>query len=261
MIITLLTDFGTKDWYVGAMKGVILGINPEAKIVDISHQIPPQDTQTASFLLSNSYHYFPRGSIHLVVVDPSVGGERRPILVETKSHLFVGPDNGIFTEIYRKRDFQRVIHLKNEKYFLSHQSSTFHGRDIFAPVAAHLSLGLKPEEFGLEIGDPIAIEASEPKIREGKLAGRVIYIDFFGNIITNISQHLFSQWVGDGNFEILIGKEKISELSSFYAEGEEGRTLALFSSQGLLEIALRNAKAQKILGVEKGDQIFIIKKS
>ncbi|MCI0529812.1 MAG: SAM-dependent chlorinase/fluorinase, partial [Nitrospira sp.] len=191
MIITLTTDFGYRDYFVGSMKGIILGINPQAQVVDISHEVEPYSVDPAAYLIKSSYLYFPQGTIHVVVVDPEVGSTRRPILVEADHNFYVGPDNGVFSYIYGEAKKLRIIHITSEEYVLKPSRQmmlgpTFHGRDVFAPVAAWLSKGISPIKFGQEIQDPIRLSLVEPRSGEkGILEGKVIYIDRFGNLVSN----------------------------------------------------------------------------
>lgn len=182
-IITLSTDFGTRDGFVGIMKGVILSIAPGSRIVDVGHWVKPQDVFEGQFLLQRSAPYFPRGTIHVAVIDPDVGTSRRSIIVETDIAMFVGPDNGLFTPWLKGA---KVYHLTEKKYFLDNPSATFHGRDVFAPVAAHLANGAPPSDMGPEISDPVRLEINKPKIKAGNIRGEIIHIDYFGNLITNI---------------------------------------------------------------------------
>jgi len=253
-IITLLTDFGTKDGYVGAVKGVIKRINPQAEIVDITHDIDLYDILSASFTLNNLYKYFPKGTIHLAVVDPGVGSLRQPILIKTKDFFFVGPDNGIFSFIYQREDITDIIILSNKKYFLAEPSSTFHARDIFAPVAAYLSLGIKIEEFGLPAKECMKFIIPEPKSKGRSLAGEIIHIDRFGNLITNISADFLEN---RKDAEIIMGKRKIKGTSQSYFEIKERKLGALIGSSNFLELAVNQGSAQKLLKANVGDRIRI----
>src|ERR1700694_3990292 len=184
-IITLLTDFGSQDYFVGAVKGAILSINPQVIIVDITHEIPPQDIEAAAFNLLATYKDFPAATIHVAVVDPGVGSARKPILIECGEQFFVGPDNGIFSWICEREGDFRAIHLTNEDFFRHPVSATFHGRDIFAPVAAALSTGVAITEFGQKVGDYVRLDPLRPvAASDGSIEGRVIHIDRFGNCIT-----------------------------------------------------------------------------
>lgn len=256
-IITLLTDFGQKDYYVASMKGVILRINPQCIIVDISHQVSPQDIQEGAFLLANTFSYFPAGTIHLAVIDPEVGGKRKPILLKTRNYFFVGPDNGLFSPVAEKDGVDQVIELTNSEYFLSPMSSTFHGRDLFAPVAAHLSLGVRPEAFGRRMDQWVKLDFRKPEEKGERLIGEILMVDHFGNLITNIEENRFFNFIKDHKFVIRIGEEKILKISQGYWEGRRGKPLALFGSAGFLEIAVREGSAQKRLGLNRGDTVII----
>lgn len=258
-VITLLTDFGIKDHYVATMKGVILSINPRCSLIDISHQVNPRDVREGAIILANAFSYFPKGAIHLAIVDPGVGSKRRPILLRTKNYIFVGPDNGIFTIVAEKDSIRYGIKLTNKKYFLPNVSQTFHGRDIFAPVAAYLSLGIKPDSFGEKIDSWVRLDFKEPVINEDKLIGEVIHIDNFGNIISNIDQKRFVSFIMSYNFNIRIGDKKISVIKHGYWEGKKGEIIALFGSGGFLEISVNNGSAQKKLKAKRGDYIIVEK--
>jgi len=256
-IITLLTDFGTKDHYVASMKGVILNINPQCILIDITHQVNPHDIQKGAFLLANTYSYFPKGTIHLSVVDPGVGGGRKAILLVTQNYFFVGPDNGLFTLIAQREKVKQVVVLTKRKYFLPKVSMTFHGRDIFAPVAAHLSLGIKPKVFGYEIGSLEELEFEKPIIKERKLLGEILHIDTFGNLVSNIDEEKLFRFIQSRPFVIRAGREAIYGLKKGYWEGKKGELIALLGSGGFLEISVREGNAQKMLGVKRGDTIKI----
>ena len=257
-IITLATDFGDESGYAGVMKGVILTVNPDCQIIDITHRVSQQDIEEAAFLLNNSFSYFPEHSIHVVVVDPGVGSERKPILIETDKYWFVGPDNGIFSFIFLMEGFKKVWEITNKSYFLPEVSSTFHGRDIFAPVAAHLSLGVSPEELGKELKGFVMLKDLEPKVEAGVIKARVVYADHFGNLISNISRDLFSWLVADKSFNISVGGEIIQKLSLSYADVRDGKVLALFGSSQWLEISVKNGNCQKELDIKKGAEIKIL---
>jgi S-adenosylmethionine hydrolase len=256
-IITLLTDFGTKDYYVASMKGVILRINPQCLLVDITHQVSPQDIRAGAFLLAHTFSYFPKQTIHLAVVDPEVGGKRRPILLKTRDYFFVGPDNGLFTWVGEKDGVDQVVELTNPKYFLSPISSTFHGRDIFAPVAAYLSLGVRPESFGKRIDQWVTLDWKRPEEKGKRLIGEILLIDHFGNLITNVEKKRFFSFIKNQPFRIKIGKKRISKLSQGYWEAKKGEAIALFGSTDFLEIAVREGSAQERLKAERGDPILI----
>jgi S-adenosylmethionine hydrolase len=256
-IITLLTDFGTKDHYVASMKGTILSINPRCTLVDITHHVSPHDITEGAFILANAYSSFPKGTIHLSVVDPGVGSPRAPILLETTNYFFIGPDNGLFTFALKKEKVRKGIVLSNPKYFLSHRSTTFHGRDLFAPVAAHLSMGVKPEAFGPRLDSWIEIDFENPRMRGRALIGKILHIDAFGNLISNIdSQKLFNH-VREDSFVVRIGKRSIQGLKKAYWEGKKNEPMVLIGSGGFLEVSVREGNAQKALKVKKGNKIEI----
>lgn len=252
--ITLTTDFGLADGYVGAMKGVILGILPWAQIVDLSHAIAPQQILDASYVLATAAPYFPRGAVHVVVVDPGVGSERRPLAVFTDRAVYVGPDNGVFSRVYRDEHVLSIRQLTNPAYRLPAISNTFHGRDIFAPAAAHIAAGIPPHSLGPEITDPVQIAIPQPRrLEDGGLEGQVIYVDRFGNLITNIPV----AWLGgqtDWRFE--IGGVTIRGFHSTYGRVEPNQPVVLGGSEGLIEIAVRDAHAGAVLGLAAGAVMY-----
>ena len=256
-VITLLTDFGTKDHYVASMKGVILSINPRCLPIDITHQVSPHDILEGAFILANAYSFFPRGTIHLAVVDPGVGGLRKPILLVTQNYYFIGPDNGLFTKITQKEDVKQIIALDNQKYHLSKVSTTFHGRDLFAPVAAHLSLGIKPNALGHKIDSLFWLGFEGPFVKEGKLLGEILHIDTFGNLVSNIDEGRLFRFIKERPFVIRAGRKTIRGLKEGYWEGKNGEPIALLGSGGFLEISVREGNAQKALKVKKGDAITV----
>lgn len=253
-IITLTTDFGTWDGYVGAVKGVILSLNPGAEIVDISHEIPHQNIMAAAFCLFNSCSFFPEGTIHVAIVDPGVGSKRKALLIQTERYFFIGPDNGIFSLVLRQERLKKTIHLNNPKYFLGRQAPTFHGRDIFAPVAAYLSLGVKLDEFGPTL--PKIVRLSLPRIekRRGRIIGQIIHIDNFGNLVSNVTAQELSKIK---KFKIRVRNRIISRLSETYSEVGKGKILAYQGSSGFLEVGIREGNAGLKLGVKIGDKIEI----
>ncbi len=256
-IVTLLTDFGIKDHYVASMKGVILRINPHCKMVDITHEIPPQDIFEGAFVLANAYSYFPEGTVHLAVVDPEVGGKREPILIVTDRYFFVGPDNGIFSLALQKEKVKGAYTLSEKRFHLPEVSQTFHGRDIFAPVAGHLTLGISPEALGKEIDSWKRLSFPSPIFQDRSLKGKVVHIDSFGNLITNIDRDRFYQFTKNRPFLVQAGKMEIRDLKSGYYEAKKGEAIALFGSTGLLEISVREGSAQKIFKIKKGDEVRI----
>ncbi len=258
-LITLITDFGTADPYAGVLKGVILSINPSCTIVDITHQIPPQDINEAAFTLMTAYAYFPPGTIHLVIVDPGVGGTRRPLLIETENYFFVGPDNGVFSGILHKPGVTSVIELTNADYFLREVSTTFHGRDIFAPVAAHLSQGVPCAKFGRPISDVMLLDWPQPRlIRPGEAQGRILHIDHFGNLITNVSREFITQALGNRPFTIECAKAVIQQIVPAYSYAKPGELCGVFGSSNYLEISVANGSARERLNAHCGDVVRII---
>ena len=253
-IITLLTDFGTRDGYVGAVKGVIKRINPQAEIVDVTHEVESYDVLGAAFALNNCYRYFPKGTIHLAVVDPGVGSLRQPILIRTTDFSFVGPDNGIFSFIYQREDLTDMVVVSNKKYFLVELSRTFHARDIFAPVAAYLSLGVETDEFGSPAKECMKLIIPQPESKGKSLKGEIIHIDRFGNLITNVTAALLRK---KKNAEIAVGKRRIKGISRSYFEIREKRLGALVGSSGFLELAVNQGSAQKLLRAKVGEGIKI----
>ncbi len=253
MVITLLTDFGLGDYFVGAMKGVILSINPKATIVDITHEVPPQDVLAAAFILEASWPYFPQGSIHVAVVDPGVGSGRRIIAVKTVRAIFLAPDNGLLTPILKSEDVQEIFSITNPNYWLPEVSPTFHGRDIFAPVAAHLSLGVPLEDMGVTIEDPILLEWPCPfKLPDGTIVGHILHIDRFGNLITNLKAHDLKEGV-----VIRVAGCKIHGLKRTFADVGEGEPVAYIGSTGRLEIAIRQGNAARTFKLRRGDKIYV----
>ena len=256
-VITLLTDFGTKDHYVASMKGTILSINPKCTLIDITHHVSPHDINEGAFILANAYSFFPKGTIHVSVIDPGVGSPRRPILIVTPNYLFVGPDNGLFTFVLKREKMKKVVALTNQKYFFPHMSTTFHGRDLFAPVAAYLSLGVKPNEFGPELNSWVELDFEKPRVRRGKLTGEILHIDAFGNLISNINEEQLFHFVKNHSFVIRTGKRDIQGLKKGYWEAQEGELLALIGSGDFLEISVREGDAQKVLKSRQGDKVRI----
>ena len=258
-IVTLTTDFSMRDGFVGAMKGVLLGINPGLQIVDIAHDIPPQDILEAAFILTDTYSYFPRDTIHLVVVDPGVGSTRRPIIVQSESYSFVGPDNGVFGFVYELEEVRGIAEISNRNLMLPDVSDTFHGRDVFAPAAAHLSLGATLSQFGPPVTDPIRLEFPEPQIQGNRLSGKIIRIDHFGNLITNISRSELQEFVENHTFEITVGTVHLGHIAPSYAAVPKGAPVAIFSSSGFLEIAVNCGRAQHMLGVKRADPVHVVR--
>ncbi len=254
-LITLTTDFGTADGYVGIMKGVILGLCPDARLVDLSHDIAAQNVAQAAYVLAAAAPYFPAGTIHLAVVDPGVGSDRRPLVVQTDRAFCVGPDNGLFSPFQAEPGARSWALDRPEFWRATRQvSRTFHGRDIFAPVAAHLARGVLPEQMGRPISDPVRLPLAEPiRHPDGHITGQVIYTDRFGNLITNVP----AEWVAAGRWCIEIAGQRIAGIRAAYADAERGELLALVSSGGTVEIAVREGSAAARLGVGVGARVAL----
>lgn len=263
-IITLLTDFGTADYFVAAVKGVILAGNPTAKIVDITHDIPPGDIEAAAFALLAACSSFPPGTIHVAVVDPGVGSERKPILVRLGEQFFIGPDNGIFSYVCDHEESLSVsaelFHLTSEEHFRHPVSATFHGRDVFAPVAAALSTGVQPAQLGASISNIVRLPPLRPTTsRDGRLLARIIHIDRFGNCVTNIRQDdLTAQMIAAGTSLRLKGKT-VKSFRNYFAEeaAGKGKVFGIWGSAGFLEIAAANESAAKLLKAQRGDAVTV----
>ncbi len=252
-IIALLTDFGTKDYFVGALKGAILRVNKTAQIIDITHEIAPQNIKSAGFTLRACYKDFPAKTIFVAVVDPGVGSKRRAILVETKDYYFVAPDNGLLSFIFSETKGFRVFELTNKKFFAENVSATFHGRDLFAPVAAHLSNGIEPTECGREISDFVFFEDNKPrKINKSEIEAEIIEIDRFGNLITNLQSADLP-----ARFVLEIGGKPIEKLQTYFAEAEKSEIFMIFGSAGFLEIVAFEDSAANLLRAEIGRKITV----
>ncbi|MGH9664056.1 MAG: SAM hydrolase/SAM-dependent halogenase family protein [Bryobacteraceae bacterium] len=255
-LIALTTDFGLSDHFVGTMKGVILGIAPRARLVDISHDIPPFEIGEGAFTIAQAYRYFPRGAVHVVVVDPGVGTLRRPILVEAAGQYFIAPDNGVLSMVYA-REKHKVREITAQKYFLPHVSRTFHGRDVFAPCAAHLARGVPAARFGKLIHDYAHLALAAPQqVARRNWSGTILKIDRFGNLITNLHIDDFS-WVAARPFELSVGLEKLRRFAHSFAEGSPGELLVIVGSSGYLEVAANQASAAKMLGCGTGSPVEI----
>ena len=251
-LITLTTDFGAADQFSGVMKGVIKRIAPAAEIIDISHELTPFEINEAAYVVGETYAYFPKKTIHVVVVDPGVGTSRRPILVEAAGQYFIAPDNGVLTMVCRREEKHKCREITASKYFLDPVSRTFHGRDIFAPCAAHLAMGAPPASFGKLIKDHLMLKMDSP-VQNGKRTwqGLVLRIDRFGNLITNFHIKEFD-WIKTRPFELAIGMEKVRRLALNYAECNIGELALIEGSSGYLEVSSNQASAAKILGCGGG---------
>jgi S-adenosyl-L-methionine hydrolase (adenosine-forming) len=260
-VISITTDFGEDDHFVGVMRGVILSINPDATIVDINHHVNSYDIFDGAYSLSQSYHVFPPGTIHLVVVDPGVGSERRPIIVQSKDYRFVAPDNGVLSLVYEREERVEVRHVTAEHFFRKPVSNTFHGRDIFAPVAGWLSRGMEAEKFGNVIIDYARFTAVRPKWENAALLkGVTIKVDKFGNVVTNIGPTDFPQLFGQDPppFRIRINGREITRLCESFAAGDRTGLFAVVGSSGFIEICTNRGSAAKALNVNRGVEVEVI---
>ncbi|HEU0184004.1 MAG TPA: SAM-dependent chlorinase/fluorinase, partial [Blastocatellia bacterium] len=220
-MITLLTDFGLSDYFVPAVKGVILTINPEVTIIDITHDVAAHDIESAAFTLGSCYHNFPSGAVHVVVVDPGVGSARRAIAASAGGYFFVGPDNGVFSFVYARESNLRVFHVTNDRYFRRPVSPTFHGRDVFAPVAAHIAGGARPEEIGVEIEDYVKFEIPRPRANNGIIEGRILHIDRFGNLVTNFTEAELKPSEIRPATKIHVGGREVRRFNAYFAEAAD----------------------------------------
>ncbi|MFC1490769.1 S-adenosyl-l-methionine hydroxide adenosyltransferase family protein [Candidatus Latescibacterota bacterium] len=256
-IITYTTDFGSSDPYAGIMKGIVLSINPKACQVDITHNIPSHDIVHASFILANAYSHFPKGTIHTAIVDPGVGGERKNIAVLTDSYFFVGPDNGIFSNVLSNETIREIREIKNLPFIMETVSSTFHGRDVFAPCAGFISAGKNFSDIGPLLERVKYLDFPKIKKENSSLTGEVVFIDSFGNLITNISQKTLDSFAGDKSFEIYFAAERFTKLSTHYSEIPSGKALALFGSTEHLEISMNGGSAASYFMTPIGTKITI----
>lgn len=256
-LITLTTDFGTSDHYVSAMKGVILNIAPDVRMVDVSHDIPPQDIMAAAWVLKNMAFLYPKDTIHLAVIDPGVGSDRRPLIVRVGHYWFVGPDNGLFSLIAEDGQFQ-AYEITNTSYWRATRSSTFHGRDVFAPVAAHLAAGVPIEEIGSPLNEIETFRWAMPIADKDGIQGWVVHIDRFGNLITNISRELVKEVMGDDHFKIYVGNTILRDVSSTFSSVADGEATAIIGSSGVLEIVVNKGSAEQMLDVRKGAAVSLI---
>ena len=257
-LITLLTDFGERDHFVASMKGVILSINPTVALVDLSHQITSHQIKEAGYFLRSCYRHFPDGTIHVAVVDPGVGTARRPLLITTTRAMFIGPDNGLFSEVLEQEPGAKIWQIDNKQYRLATAGSTFDGRDVFAPAAAWLTRGVPPAFMGPAIHDPVRSSPAIPVRHDELLIGKIVSIDRFGNLISNITSRQVQEFrasLGDDMVEIHIGKHVITNLVGNYSQGNGENPSALINSSGTLEIFLREANAAQRLQIGVGEEI------
>ncbi len=258
-LISLTTDYGTRDHFVGSMKGVLLNINPAAVLVDISHEVATYSIIDAAFTIGHAYQFFPGGTVHLVVVDPGVGTERRALLVQTAKYFFVGPDNGVFSFIYEREERLLVRQITAEHYFLQPVSRTFHGRDIFSPIAAWVSKGIEASNFGPEIGDYRRFALNPQVVNDSLARGIILKADKFGNLITNFSIVEFPQFASQPvpPFRVEISGRQISTLRSTFADGTPGEVFAIVGSTGYLELVCNRGSAARLLNAAPGTEVAL----
>ncbi len=259
-LITLTTDFGLQDPFVGQIKGAILRRNIKAQIVDLTHAIEPHNILAGAVTIRSSYHFFPKGSTHMIVVDPGVGSQRKIIALKADDHIFIAPDNGSLTFMIRDRKIQAVHRIENQSLFPNEISATFHGRDIMAPIAAALARGLPLREVGPKISVEECVQLDIPTTHfdENGITGRVIYIDRFGNIGTTINSFTLAQYQPSSFAGIFIGAHNINAISATYSDTEAGELLALIDSAGNLEIAVNRGNAAKLTGCKIGDPVSVV---
>ena len=271
-LVTLTTDFGTADGYVGVMKGVVLGIAPDARLVDITHWIGAQNVREAAYVLYAAYGYFPRHTVHLAVVDPGVGGERRPIALRTAAGTFVGPDNGLFSYVAVREPVEEAVELADPRYHLPTVSQTFHGRDVFAPAAAHLAAGVRLADLGPAVTDLVTLPPPRLDVTAEQIVGEVVHVDRFGNCVTSVGRLAWEAYclvltpafspgtapvqLGAGS-TVIAGGQEIAGLRQTYGHVAPGEVLALVGSGAHLEIAVREGSAAEMLGIGAGDAVAI----
>jgi S-adenosylmethionine hydrolase len=254
-IITLTSDFGYQDYYVSAMKAVILGISPNARLIDITHAVPPQDIMAGAWTLRNTAFLYPEKTIHLAVIDPGVGTNRKPVIVKLNNHFFVGPDNGLFSLLCETGNAE-AFEIRDQKFMRDTISSTFHGRDIFAPCAAYLANGVSPESFGPKIENLFTYRWAEPISDKEGIQGWIIHIDVYGNLITNIPATLLK---GRHNgLKIYAGTSIMNSIVQTYGEAEPGDAITYPGSSGMLEIAVNMGNAAELLNITKGAPVSIV---
>ncbi len=262
-IISLATDFGLSDPYAGVMKGVILSIAPHARIVDLSHGIGAQDVSSAAFLIDSAFGFFPEKTVHVIVVDPGVGSERAVIAAEAADHFFLAPDNGVLTKILARGSTEALVRVENPEFFRHPVSRTFHGRDIFAPVAARMASGEPLDSFGPRCSpaDLVRLRLPVPYVSDtGELSGEVVTIDHFGNLITNLDEKRLARFSPGGSADdlwICIGDNWIKGLSDSYQAVAPGQLLAIIGSSGYLEISVNSGNARSRCGAEKGSPVRV----
>jgi S-adenosylmethionine hydrolase len=257
-IITLTTDYGTSDHFAAVMKGVILTINPDVNVIDITHSVLAHDILDGALAIGQAYRYFPPKTIHVVVVDPGVGTERRPILVAGDQHYFVAPDNGVLSSVYEQSESLHVWNIISEHYFRQPVSKTFHGRDIFAPVAAWLTKSWQTSSFGEPIDDFVRFAIPRVKVNGNQVQGAVLRVDHFGNLITNVAVEDVPDLLAAGtNVKINVGNAQVSKVVQTFAEGAAGEVVGLIGSSGYLEISVNKGNASRTLGVGRGAEVTV----
>ncbi|MBI2677905.1 MAG: SAM-dependent chlorinase/fluorinase [Candidatus Koribacter versatilis] len=260
-LITMTSDFGASDHFVGTMKGVILSINPEAKIVDICNSVHSFDILDGALTIAQAYRYFPSDTVHMVIVDPGVGTNRRPLLVTADKHMFLAPDNGVLSLVYEREERLSVRHITAEHYFLQPMSHTFHGRDLFSAVAGWLSKGVEVAKFGEEVTDFVRFAAPKPKpVNDTLMKGVVLKSDKFGNLITNFTPKEVPQLFEPSppTFKILVGKTEVTRMRDTYSGGAAGEVFGVLGSMGYLEIAVNRGSAAKTIGADKGSDVGVL---
>jgi S-adenosylmethionine hydrolase len=253
--VVLLTDFGNSP-YPGIMKGVIKDINPEVSIIDLSHNVSSQAVREAAFILLTSYKYFPNKSILVCVVDPGVGSVRKIILAETEHYCFIAPDNGLLSPVLEREPSKRMVSVENSEYFLKPVSRTFHGRDIFAPVSAHLSLGKDTNVFGRPADEVFHLDLGNLQIKDKEIRGEIVFVDSFGNLVTNIPEDVL-KGIQKRRIFVCIDESRISGLKESYTEVQKGEPLAIFGSFGYLELSVREGKANKYFTASEGTEVIL----
>ncbi len=260
-IITLTTDYGTSDHYVGAMKGAILSISPHVAIVDITHEVPAHDVREAGWALRNAFPTFPRGTIHIAVADPGVGTARRPIVAATEGYYFVGPDNGVFSFAFEVEAPTQVITITAPHYLRSTVSATFHGRDVFAPVAAHLARGIDISNFGEPVTDYVSLDLPKPKVApDGSVRAAVAHVDRFGNVVLNVPRSALEELkerLGASGFAAVAGAAQVTASFGTYGQAPAGSPFLLYNSSDMVEIAANQARAGDLLKLRAGDPVVL----
>ena len=259
--MSITTDFGIEDHYVGQMKGVIAGIAPDATVIDLTHGVPPQSIAVGGYVLAASFGCFPDHTIHCAVVDPGVGTTRRSVCIQTEHAYLVGPDNGLFTAYLKRDPLLRAVQLSNSKFHRQRVSQTFHGRDIFAPVSAYLASGVPFDDLGKEIDGVLMLPTPTPRLSsEGQLEPSVVHIDHFGNLITDLTRQAFESWAdgqSGGDPCVMVGTTRVDQICDTFADVADGQVVAYFGSTDRLEIGVRNSHAASTLGMHRGDTLQV----